>query len=120
MATELHANDTSRQAEPAIWVFRGKSIGFLAIGVLCFIGLFRLFSIWYIDWWIAGVISLMPLGAMTLIVHIFVNGRSPSHLTDWLFLESWKFKTWIYMNACLDKPPCLWVESRKPKHPSLF
>lgn len=120
MGIELHANDTSHHAEPAIWIFRGKSIGLLALGVLVFVVLFRLLSILNIDWWIAGIISVMPLAALTLIVHLFVNGCPPSYLIDWLFLKSWEFKTWLYMGDCLSKSPLLWIDGKKPKHPSLF
>jgi hypothetical protein len=116
---QLHANDNAREATPAVWIFQGKAVGLLVLGVAIFIALFRVLTAIDIDWPAALVISLAPLGFMTIGVHLLVNGRPPSYARDLTLLAIWRLRVWLYMTGALDRPPELWVRMRKPIHPTL-
>jgi hypothetical protein len=116
---ELHANDNAREATPTVWIFQGRAVGLLVLGVATFIALFRVLTAIDIDWPAALVISLGPLGFMTIVVHLLVNGRPPSYASDLALLTVWRLRAWLYMTGALDRPPELWVRDCKPIHPAL-
>jgi hypothetical protein len=119
MPLEIHPNDNAREAKPGIWIFQGRSAALLVLGAAIFIALFRVLMTLDIDWPEALLISLAPLGAMTVSVHLLVNGRSPSYASDLALLGIWRFQVRLYMAGALDRPPELWVRNSKPMHPTL-
>jgi len=120
MALELHPNDCARTAHPSLWIFSGPWVGTLVLGVMFFISIFVLLSRWGVDWISATVISAMPLEAMTIFVHFFVNGRAQSHALDLLALQMWRLRSAWYLQRLSDKPPQFWVVFRAPRHPKEF
>ena len=115
---QLHANDNAREAKPAVWIFQGQAVVLLVLGVAIFIALFRVLTASDVDWPVALVISLGPLGFVTLVVHLLVNGRPPSYARDLALLAIWRLRVRLYMTGVLDRPPELWVRMRKPIHPT--
>jgi hypothetical protein len=114
---ELHPNDNAREARPAIWIFQGRAVALLVLGAAIFIALFRVLMAIDVDWPAALVISLCPLGIMTLVVHYLVNGRPPSYASDMALMSIWRLRTRLYLAGALDRPPELWVRNEKPPHP---
>jgi hypothetical protein len=117
---DLHSNDCAREAEPGLFMFHGKWVALLPLGVLAGICIFRLLMAMGVDWFIAIPIALVPAAASAGFVHFCVNSRPPSFFFDLSFLASWRIRTWLYMKGCLDRPPCLWTAARKYSHPSDF
>lgn len=120
MSLELHSNSCAREAKPGLFMFAGKWVVILPAGVLVFIALFKLLSSIYLDWWLSAPIALIPLGLGALFVVALVNGRPPSYATDLWLLVMWRFKSWLYMHGCLDRPPVLWGKPKTPPHPDSF
>jgi energy-coupling factor transporter transmembrane protein EcfT len=120
MSLEMHPNDNARTAHPSIWIFSGPSVGLLVIGVMFFVCLMLVLSRLGVDWIPTVVISALPLAAITIFVHFFVNGRPPSYALDLLALQMWRLRCSWYLQRLLDKPPQLWVISRAPRHPKEF
>ena len=120
MALELHPNDCARTAHPSLWIFSGPWVGTLVLGVMFFISIFVLLSRWGVDWIPATIISLVPLAVFTVFVHLFVNGRAPSHALDLSALGVWRLRSAWYSQRLSDKPPQLWVVLRAPRHPKDF
>jgi hypothetical protein len=114
---ELRPNDNAREARPATWIFQGRAVALLVLGAAIFIALFRVLMAMDLDWPAALVISLSPLGIMTLVVHCLVNGRPPSYASDLVLLSIWRFRSRLYLAGALDRPPELWVRNDKPPHP---
>jgi len=117
MSLEMHANDNSREGRPGIWIFQGRAIVFLVIGVGVFVALFRILASIDVDWPVNIGVSLLPLAGITLIIHLFVNGKPPSYAGDQLLFLLWRFRTRMYLAGALERPPELWVRDRKPTHP---
>jgi hypothetical protein len=120
MPLELHSNDCAREARPGLWIFSGRSVVFLVIGVAIFVALFRIMAAASVDWYFALPLSLIPLGVISVFVHLLVNGRPTSFASDLILFAVWRFKTWLYLAGALDRPPVLWIQSRNPTHPSKF
>jgi hypothetical protein len=85
--------------------------------VIFFVCLMLVLSRLGVDWIPTLVISALPLGAITIFVHFFVNGRPPSYALDLLALQMWRLRCSWYLQRLLDKPPQLWAISRAPRHP---
>ena len=120
MALSLNPNDCARTAQPSLWIFQGPAVGLLVVGVMFFVCLMVVLSRLGVDWISTIVISALPLAAITIFVHFFVNGRPPSHPLDLLALQIWRLRCSWYLRRLLDKPPQLWVISRAPRHPKEF
>jgi energy-coupling factor transporter transmembrane protein EcfT len=120
MRLELHANDNARTAQPSLWIFQGPAVGLLVVGVMFFVCLMLVLSRLGVDWISTIVISALPLAAITIFVHFFVNGRPPSYALDLLALQMWRLRCSWYLQRLLDKPPQLWVIRRAPRHPKEF
>ena len=120
MALSLNPNDCARTAQPSLWIFQGPAVGLLVVGVMFFVCLMLVLSRLEVDWVPTVVISVLPLAAITIFVHFFVNGRPPSNALDLLALQMWRLGSSWYLQRLLDKPPQLWVISRAPRHPKEF
>jgi hypothetical protein len=103
-----------------LFIFQGKSVVLLVIGVGVFVALFRILASLDVDWWINLVISLLPLAAMTGYVHWLVNGKAPSYAADLLQWHVFRFRCWLYMAGALNRPPELWFTDRKLSHPKEY
>jgi hypothetical protein len=66
------------------------------------------------------VISALPLAAITIFVHFFVNAQAPSCALDLLALQMWRLRSSWYLGRLINKPPQLWIVSRAPRHPKEF
>jgi hypothetical protein len=113
MALEMHSNDCAREGRPAVWIFSGKAVVFLVIGVAVFVALFRILASMDIDWPINIVVSLLPLLGITLLVHLLVNGRPPSYAGDLLLFLIWRLRSRLYVAGTIERPPELWRTQRK-------
>jgi hypothetical protein len=120
MALSLNPNDCARTAQPSLWIFQGPAVGLLVVGVMFFVCLMLVLSRLGVDWIPTVIISALPLGAITIFVQFFVNGRPPSYAADLLALQMWRLRCCWYLQRLLDKPPQLWVISRAPRHPKEF
>jgi len=116
---QLIPNDNAREARPGVWIFKGKFMVLLVVGVAIFVGLFRIFSACDLDWFIALPLSLVPLGGLTLIVY-WVRGKSDSWAIDLFLWQIWKLLSSAYMAGLLDKPVPLWMQGRALPHPREF
>jgi hypothetical protein len=116
MAIEMHSNDNAREGRPGVWIFQGKSVVFLVIGVAAFVALFRILASIDIDWPVNIGVSLLPLAGITLIIHLFVNGKPPSYAGDQLLFLLWRFRALLYLAGALDRPPELWRSDTKRTH----
>ena len=117
MALAIHSNDNAREGRPGLWIFQGRSVVLLVVGVAAFVALFRIFDSAGLDLLINAVISLVPLLVMGAFVQFFVNGKPASYAFDSLLFLIWRAKGCLYMAGCLDRPPVLWILTRKPAHP---
>src|SRR5271165_7101266 len=117
MSLQLVPNDNAHEARPGVWIFRGKSMVLLVIGVGVFVALFRILAAYDVDWPWALALSLVPLLGITAFVHFFVNSRPPSYAEDLFVWELWRFRSWLYMCGGLDKPVPLCVPQRTLPHP---
>ena len=117
MTLEMHPNDNAREGRPGLWIFQGRSVVLLVVGVAAFVALFRTFDSAGLDLTINAVISLLPLVVMGAYVQFFVNGKAPSYAFDSLLFLIWRTKALLYMSGCLDRPPVLWIVTGKPVHP---
>jgi hypothetical protein len=108
MAIEMHSNDNAREGRPGVWIFQGKSVVLLVIGVAAFVALFRILASLDVDWPVNIVVSLLPLAGITVIIHMFVNGKPPSYAGDQLLFFLWRFRTRLYLAGALDRPPEVW------------
>ena len=120
MSLELHSNDASREARPGLWIFSGRSVVFLVIGVAVFVALFRIMAATGVDWFVGLPVSLIPLALITVFVHLVVNGRPSSFAGDLVLLAAWRLKSWLYLAGALDRPPILWISDDPPAHPKEF
>lgn len=120
MALELHPNDNAREAKPSLWIFTGRSVGWLVIGVMFFITLYVVLSRQGVEWMPAGIISALPLMVITLLVQFCVNGRPPSFALDLLALAMWRLRCWWYIQGGSARPPQWWVVASNPRHPREF
>jgi hypothetical protein len=119
MPLQLHANDCSREAKPGIWIFSGRLVVLLVIGVAAFIVIVRTLANYEVDWIIAIPVALLPLGAMTLFVWL-IRDKAPSWAWDALAWNVWRLKVWLYFNGARDRPPVIWLESKTITHPNQF
>ncbi len=120
MPLELHPNDNAREARPGLWIFQGRSVVLLVVGVGAFVAVFRMLDFVGVDWPLNVVVSLLPLALMTAYVWGFVNGKAPSYAQDLLVLNLFRFRQWMYLRGVLNRPPQFWVMDRKPAHPNQF
>ena len=121
MGVELRPNDNAREGRASVWIFSGRSIVYLVVGVGMGIALFRLANmVWGFDVLSSLVIGTMPLAAITLFVQVLVNGKPPSHAWDMMCWGLWRVHAWVYRSGILDRPPQFWVSGKKPRHPQLF
>jgi hypothetical protein len=121
MALELRPNDNAREGRASVWIFSGRSVVFLVVGVGLGIALFRLSNAaWGFDVLSSLLIGIMPLAAITLFVQVLVNGKPPSHAWDVTCWGVWRLHAWIYRTGIVDRPPQFWVRGREPRHPNLF
>jgi hypothetical protein len=120
MALQLHPNDNAREAKPSLWIFHGRAVGLLVVGVMFFVCLVTILGRMGADWAPAIVISALPLAGITVFVAVFVNGQAPSHALDLVALQMWRLRCWFYLQRLLDNPPELWAVSRAPRHPKDF
>ena len=117
MALAIHSNDNAREGRPGLWIFQGRSVVLLVVGVAAFVALFRTFDSAGLDLPINAVISLVPLLVMGAFVQFFVNGKPASYAFDSLWFSIWRARSWLYMAGCLDRPPVLWIVPRNPAYP---
>ena len=89
MALPIHSNDNAREGRPGLWIFQGRSVVLLVVGVAAFVGLFRTFDSTGLDLPINAVISLVPLLVMGAFVQFFVNGKPASYAFDSLLFLIW-------------------------------
>jgi hypothetical protein len=121
MGVELRPNDNAREGRASVWIFSGRSIVYLVVGVGMGIALFRLANmVWGFDVLSSLVIGTMPLAAITLFVQVLVNGKPPSHAWDVMCWGLWRMHAWSYRSGILDRPPQFWVSGKKLRHPQLF
>jgi hypothetical protein len=121
MALELRPNDNAREGRPSVWIFSGRSIVYLVLGVALAIALFRLANlVWGFDVLWSLIIGSTPLAAVTLFVQLLVNGKPPSYAWDVICWGIWGTHAWLYRVGIFDRPPQFWVLGRKPRHPHLF
>src|SRR5258707_11037612 len=91
MGVELWPNDNAREGRPSVWIFSGRSIVYLVVGLGMGIALFRLANmVWGFDVLSSLVIGTMPLAAITLFVQVLVNGKPPSHAWDMMCWGLWR------------------------------
>src|SRR5260221_13249133 len=91
MGVELRPNDNAREGRPSVWIFSGRSIVYLVVGVGMGIALFRLANMGRgFDVISSLVIGTMPLAAITLFVQVLVNGKPPSHAWAIMCWGSWR------------------------------
>lgn len=113
----MRANDCVREAKPAIWIFSGRSVVLLVIGVLAAVSLFRVLSALDVDWWLGVPVSLVPLLLITGAVWA-TRDKPTEWLGDLILLWIWKGKTWAFMHGWKENPPLLWIEGVEPNHPT--
>lgn len=115
---EIHPNDCARESQPSVWIFRGKSIGWLVVaGGVAWLT-YAIVSPW-VDWWIALAIAVLPLGVVTAWTHYLVNSRPPSYCDDLINQSVWRSAAWLFRHGGLTCPPILW-KSRDVPHPAEF
>src|SRR5258708_189683 len=91
MGVELRPNDNAREGRASVWIFSGRSIVYLVVGVGMGVALFRLANmVWGFDVLSSLVIGTMPLAAITLFVQVLVNGKPPSHAWDMMCWGLWR------------------------------
>ncbi len=117
---ELHDNSVAREAKPGLWIFRGKSVVLLVIGVGLAVVIFQILYARDLDWYLAVPISLLPLIIMSAAMVFFVNGRPQSYVNDLLLLGVWRFKTWLYLRGMKDRASELWIPDSATNHPKEF
>ena len=117
---EIHANDTSREAKPGVWIFRGTSILFLVGSAAAFVFIVETMQAMGTDWAVIISVGLLPLILSIVFVYFFVHGKPPSFFTDVLGLCIWKAQAWFYKAGGLSRPPLFWVGVKAPKHPHEF
>src|SRR5258706_3462482 len=94
MGVELRPNDNAREGRPSVWIFSGRSIVYLVVGVGMGIALFRLANmVWGFDVLSSLVIGTIPLAAITSFVQVLVNGKPPSHAWDVMCWGLWRWLT---------------------------
>jgi hypothetical protein len=120
MPLELHSNDTAREARPGLWIFQGKCVVLIPLGVAAFILIFKALASLDVDWYLTLPLATLPMLGFTLFVWLFVNGKPSSYASDLWLLKLWRFKCWLYLHGYLDRPPLLWVERKAPQHPKQF
>jgi hypothetical protein len=121
MGVELRPNDNAREGRASVWIFSGRSIVYLVVGVGTGIALFRLANmVWGFDVLSSLVIGTMPLAAITFFVQVLVNGKPPSHAWEVMCWGLWRVHAWAYRSGIVDRPPQFWVSGKKPRHPQLF
>jgi hypothetical protein len=121
MGVELRPNDNAREGKASVWIFSGRSLVYLVVGVGLGIALFRLAnSMWGFDVVSSLVIGIMPLALITLFVATLINGKPYSYAWDVFCWGIWRVHGWAYRTGLIDRPPQFWVLGKKPRHPQLF
>jgi hypothetical protein len=120
MPLEMHPNDNAREARPGLWIFQGRSVVLLVVGVAAFVVLFRILDWAGWEWPINVVISFLPLLALGTYVHVFVNSKPQSYSADLFLGLLWRGRVWLYMAGALDHPPQFWIRLPAPRHPNQF
>jgi hypothetical protein len=111
-----YPNDTSREARPGLWIFRGRTLVILVASVAMGVSVFKSL-VTLLDWPVAAGIALIPFALATLFVWRFINGRPKSYAGDWLLLAIFKLKTYAYLAGAKDRPSALWIKDKHPRHP---
>lgn len=120
MALPFNYDDSSREALPSIWVFRGSSVLFLLGGFALFLLSFQVLKSVDVDFFPNLCVSLLPMGFAVGLVVFLVNGKAPSYAIcffDWAFL---RLSFWLYSQGILDRAPLLWRIPKSPIHPLTF
>src|SRR5258706_3235349 len=122
MGVELRPNDNAREGRPSVWIFSGRSIVYLVVGVGMGIALFRLANmVWGFDVLSSLVIGTMPLAAITLFVQVLVNGKPPSHAWDMMCWGLWRVGAWGGLKGdFVWAPPILVMWGESKRHPHFF
>src|SRR5258706_6285846 len=121
MGVELRPNDNAREGRPSVWIFSGRSIVYLVVGVGMGIALFRLANmVWGFDVLSSLVIGTMPLAAITLFVQVLVNGKPPSHAWDMMCWGLWRGAAWGWRGGRLCRAPPGCGFGQKHRHPLPF
>jgi hypothetical protein len=116
---EMHSNDTAREGKPGIWIFHGRAVAALVIGVAITVSLFRILSAFDIDLLVIVVISVFPFLVIALVVWL-MRGKPSSYAEDMLLLFLWRARFRLYTLGALDHPPELWIKGKHPTHPKEF
>ena len=121
MALQLRPNDNAREGRPSVWIFSGRSVVLLVIGVGLSLGLFRIANaLWGLETVPSLIIAIMPLGLITAFVAFFVNGKPDSYAVDLGLWGCFRVLCWLYLTGIIDRPPEFWIRGRRPRHPSEF
>ena len=120
MPLEMHSNDNAREGRPGVWIFQGRSVVLLVIGVAAFVALFRMLDAAGVDLPFNIALSLLPLALMAFYVWRFVNDKPPSYAQDLLFWHLFRFRQWLYMQGAIDRPPSFWAKSGELPAPNQF
>ena len=121
MALEMRANDNAREGRPSVWIFSGRSVVLLVIGVGLSLTLFRVANaLWGFETVPSLVIGIIPLGMITAFVAFFVNGKPESYALDLAFWGAFRLQSCLYRIGIVDRPPQFWVRGKAPRHPIEF
>jgi hypothetical protein len=121
MALQLRPNDNAREGRPSVWIFSGRSVVLLVIGVALGISLFRIASVqWGLETIPSLVIGILPLGLITAFVAFFVNGKPESYAIDLAFWGLFRLHSRLYVTGIIDRTPEFWIRPKSPRHPSEF
>ena len=121
MALEMRANDNAREGRPSVWIFSGRSVVLLVIGVGLSLTLFRVANaLWGFETVPSLVIGIIPLGLITAFVAFFVNGKPESYALDLALLQVFRIQRRLYLTGIIDRPPEFWVRGKPPRHPREF
>lgn len=120
MTLDFNENDCARESHPGVWVFKGKYAVLLVIGAALFLMLFRICASSGIDFLPNVAISLIPTGLMAAWVAFFVNGKLPSYTQDLLIFGRFLFRSWLYRQGIIHRPPGFAISSPPPLHPDEF
>src|ERR1700731_3858937 len=106
MGVELRPNDNAREGRASVWIFSGRSIVYLVVGVSLGIALFRLANMaWGFDVLSSLVLGTMPLAAITFFVQVLVNGKPPSHAWDVMCWGLWRGDAWAFWGGIFGWAP---------------
>ena len=117
MPLDLHPNDNARESRPSIWIFQGRAIALLVVGVVVGVAVFRILDSVGVDWPINIPLSLSPLALIAAFVQLLVNGRPSRYATDLLLWTVWRCRARLYYVGVFDRPPQFWTKSRRMPPP---